>query len=257
MPGHRGPHPEDARLFAPTRLPVLRQAAADLAWLLTRGYGAEAALRLVGDHFQLTIRQRLAVGRSTCADQTAATRRQRCLALDACRGRGLAIDGYNILITLESALAGGYLFRGRDGAIRDLASLHGSWRRVAETARAVSLVADALAAIAGDDRASSASAPPPAHAGSGLGPVIWYLDAPVSNSGRLAALLRDTAAARRLDWTVELVMNTDRAVLATGLPVATSDSWILDHAPAWVNLVAAILPALDPSPPLIDLAIDG
>ena len=32
---HRGPHPEDARLFADAMLPRLRAAVADLSWLLT------------------------------------------------------------------------------------------------------------------------------------------------------------------------------------------------------------------------------
>ena len=71
-------------------------------------------------------------------------RRQKCKPLAACRVAGLAIDGYNILITGESALAGGLPFRARDGGIRDLAGVHGSWRRVEETERAVRLVAGAL-----------------------------------------------------------------------------------------------------------------
>ncbi|NLI79209.1 MAG: DUF434 domain-containing protein [Candidatus Riflebacteria bacterium] len=234
MTGHRGTQPDDARLFAPDRVPILRRAVTDLAWLLTRGYGADSALRLVGDHFQLTSRQRLAVGRSSCSDAARDGRARRRLALAACRFQPLVIDGYNLLITLESALASGCLLRGRDGAIRDLASVHGSWRRVAETERAIRVVADAL---------RSAEA----------GPVTWFLDAPVSNSGRLKTLLQTTGTALDLPWTVELTMNADRAILATGLPVVSSDSWILDEAAAWVNLAAEVLPGITPPPPVLDL----
>src|SRR5688500_10446127 len=46
---HRGPHPEDAGLFAPAVHPTLRSAVADLSWLLTRGYADPSALKLVGD----------------------------------------------------------------------------------------------------------------------------------------------------------------------------------------------------------------
>jgi hypothetical protein len=50
---HRGPHPEDERLFAADGLPILRQAVADLCWLLSRGYAPESSLKLVGDCYDL------------------------------------------------------------------------------------------------------------------------------------------------------------------------------------------------------------
>ena len=58
---HRGRHPADSRLFAPAEVPVLRQATEELSWLFARGYSQRAALKLVGDHFGLRERQRLAV----------------------------------------------------------------------------------------------------------------------------------------------------------------------------------------------------
>ena len=45
---HRGPHPDDARLFAVEARATLREAAADLAWLLNLGYVNPSALKL--DH---------------------------------------------------------------------------------------------------------------------------------------------------------------------------------------------------------------
>ena len=50
---HRGAHPEDGRLFAPEMLPRLRAAVSELSWLLSRGYPARAALKLVGDRHRL------------------------------------------------------------------------------------------------------------------------------------------------------------------------------------------------------------
>ena len=49
-----------------------------------------------------------------------------------------------MLITLESALSGAYLFRGQDGVVRDLTSLHGTYRQVEETEPALELLRDAL-----------------------------------------------------------------------------------------------------------------
>ena len=68
---HRGPHPEDARLFAPALAPTLQKAAADLDWLLSRGYPHKSSLKLVGDRDTLVSRQRIAVGRCACGDEEA------------------------------------------------------------------------------------------------------------------------------------------------------------------------------------------
>jgi hypothetical protein len=46
---HRGPHPDDERLFNTEMVPRLREATNDLCWLLDRGYTTLSALKLVGD----------------------------------------------------------------------------------------------------------------------------------------------------------------------------------------------------------------
>jgi len=58
---HRGPHPADEKLFAPIAIANIRLALADFSLLLTKGYAEKSALKLVGDRFSLTERQRLAV----------------------------------------------------------------------------------------------------------------------------------------------------------------------------------------------------
>ena len=55
-------------------------------------------------------------------------------------GQELWIDGFNLLILIESALAGGIILIGRDGCCRDLAGLHGTYRDVAETRTAAELI---------------------------------------------------------------------------------------------------------------------
>lgn len=61
MHAHRGMAPEDARFLDAGCVDVLRQAVCDLSWLLERRYTPKTALELVGNHFQLTARERLAV----------------------------------------------------------------------------------------------------------------------------------------------------------------------------------------------------
>jgi hypothetical protein len=232
---HRGPHPDDAADFAADRWPALRAAVADLSWLLTRGYTAPAAVKLVGDRHGLTARQRTAMQRCACTDAARAARAGRRVAAAALAGRPLAIDGYNVLITVEAALAGGVLLRGRDGCLRDLASLHGTFRAVAETGPAL----DRLGAFLADAGAAEAT---------------WFLDRPVSNSGRLRAAMAALARERGWAWTVTLVPDADRALGTSAGIVATSDSVVLDRCGPWVDLPAAVVATAVPGARVIDAA---
>ena len=121
----------------PALLPRLREALADFSLLLTKGYADKSALKLVGDRFSLTQRQRLAIMRAACSDQQRQSRLARRVPVEALAGQPIAIDGYNLLITIEAALSGGLIFIGRDGCFRDLASIHGTYRKVEETVPAV------------------------------------------------------------------------------------------------------------------------
>jgi hypothetical protein len=129
----------------------------------------------------------------------------------------LFIDGFNVLTTVEAALGGAVIIVGRDGCYRDLAGVHGSYRRVEETTPAIGYVGATLASIG-----TSAS--------------VWYLDRPVSNSGRLKRILEECAATNGWDWTVELAMNPDKPLGESIECIATADGPILDRARRWLNL---------------------
>src|SRR2546423_5075754 len=104
---HRGQHPDDARLFANDRVVELRSAVGDLSLLLSRGYAQPSALKIVGDRYHLEARQRMAVMRAACTDQAVRHRQLRRIDSAALSGKPLLIDGYNVLTTVEAALAGG------------------------------------------------------------------------------------------------------------------------------------------------------
>lgn len=218
---HRGAHPEDPKDFAPTALPRLCAATLELSFLMSRDYASESALKLVGDHHQLTKRQRTAVQRGSCGDGALAGRKARQLAPSEWRGRGIAVDGFNCLITVESWLSGAPLFRGRDGALRDLASVHGTYRSVVESERA----AEMLTMLLREQRVSE---------------VLILLDRPVGNSGRTRALLERAARRAGLAADVQLNERVDATLVESQLAVASSDSFILDRAPAWLDLPAAL-----------------
>jgi hypothetical protein len=232
---HRGPHPDDARLFGPSVRPTLREAVADLSWLLGRGYVNPSALKLVGDRYQLTARQRTAVERSSCSDADRARRQAHRAGFERLEGSALWLDGYNALTTIEAALGGGVILACRDGAYRDMASMHGSYRKVAETRPALELLGQTIAAA-------------------GIAECRWYLDRPVSNSGRLKKIIEDLAAERGWAWSVELAVNPDAILAQTDHLVATADSVILDRCRAWLNLARETIARHLPNVDVVDLA---
>lgn len=219
---HRGPAPKDKELFGEEAIPGLVRAVAHLSWLLTGGYGVPSSLKLVGDRFALTARQRTAVLRCACSDQAMTRRLATEASPRAIKGQRLLVDGYNLLTTIEAALGGGVILEGRDGCYRDMTSMHGSYRRVAETERAVGLIlacADALG-VRGCD---------------------WLLDRPVSNSGRLKRLLEEIAGRSRGDWDIELAADPDRLLVASRQVVVTADSAVLDRCEAWFALARHVV----------------
>ncbi|MDB4991388.1 MAG: hypothetical protein JWN04_6566, partial [Myxococcaceae bacterium] len=78
-------------------------------------------------------------------------------------------------------------------------------------------------------------------ADSGASALSVLLDRPVGNSGRTRALLEEVCSAYRVRAQVLLSDTVDRDLVACGAVVATSDSWILDHAGHWVDLPSCLL----------------
>ncbi len=232
---HRGPHPADAKLFADAIIADLRSAIADYSLLLTKGYAEKSSLKLVGDRFSLTERQRLAIMRSACSDRQLTFRKSREVKIAELCGRPIVIDGYNVLITIEAAMSGACVFKGRDGCFRDLASIHGTYRKVAETIPAVELIGQFLKEH-------------------NAGDCLWLLDSPVSNSGRLKALIGELAQKNGWNWEIRLSINPDAELIKTDLTAASSDSVVLDGCRRWVNLARAIIEEKVPEARIIDLS---
>lgn len=232
---HRGPHPADIKLFAKKIIPNLRLALEDFSLLLTKGYAEKSALKLVGDRFSLTERQRLAIMRSACSDQQLTSRKSREVKLENLNNQPISIDGYNILITIEAAISGGVIFKGRDGCYRDLASIHGTYRKVTETIPALQIIADFLNQI-------------------GISQALLLLDSPVSNSGRLKALIGQLAQKNNWNWQVKLSISPDAELIKTDLIVASSDSVVLDTCKSWANLATEIIKQKLQNAWVIDLA---
>ena len=232
---HRGAHPTDKFLFSEDQLSVLREAVSELSWLLTKRYTLASSLKLVGDRHSLSARQRQAVARAACSDESLNRRRQHCVALEAVKNEKVIVDGFNLIITVEAALSGAMLLVCRDNCIRDLASVHGSYRSVQETESAIGLIGEALETF----KPASAA---------------WLLDRPISNSGRLARKILDIAAEHNWPWTVDVMFNPDATIISSRGIAITSDSSILDQVGRWVNLKSYLVEHHLPESSILDLS---
>ena len=232
---HRGLAPQDERLFAARQLPALRAAAGDLCWLLDRSYASRSALELAGNRYSLTSRQRMAVSRYACSREDVQRRQQLRVEPAQLRGQELWLDGYNVLTLLESALAGGIVLPGRDGCCRDIAGIHRRYRKMDETLPALQLIGETAQAW-------------------GVSLCRWWLDKPVSNSGRLKTLILKTATAAGWKMEAELTFSPDHVLSRTGQIIATSDGIVLDRCQRWVNLARLVIAERIPQARLLDLS---
>ena len=131
------------------------------------------------------------------------------------------IDGFNLIITLEVALSGSPILLGKDGVFRDLAGLRGTYRLIDKTDTALNLIGKILREL-------------------NVPWVRFYLDSPVSNSGRLKSKILGLSEQWGLPVEVELVPNVD-VILSDKERVVTGDSIILDACRSWFNLSRKII----------------
>lgn len=124
-----------------------------------------------------------------------------------------------------------------DGTVRDLAALRGSYRLIDKTDTAILLIGKALEKNKIDK-------------------VVFYLDAPVSNSGRLKQQILELLNPFHFEVQVEVINNVD-AVLEKLDNVITSDAIILDKCTSWINLNLKIIEEINADYPYIDFSVLG
>lgn len=217
----RGFDPEDIRWFSETELVRIRAAQQEIRYLLDRGYRMESIIGFIGNHYQFSLRQRNALQRSTSSTLQRTGRASRRLTPEALRKSPVEIDGFNLLITLETALSGSPVLSCDDGVFRDLAGLRGTYSPIGHTAVVLRLIFSILSRLY-------------------VPKVTFILDAPVSNSGRLRKLILEEASSFEIAVEAQLVPNADR-VLSGHERIITGDSALLDSCVSWFNLTELIM----------------
>jgi hypothetical protein len=204
--------------------PKLVSAAVDFFYLLERGYSRKASLDMVTSRWGLSKLERAALYRCVFDSKTSAERVSKMLARPP---EKLAIDGFNVLSTIQSALIGDSLLLAVDGFIRDLSA---SIRRVA---------VNQLLAVALNVLLSTLSR-------LNVKEAIIIFDAQVSKSGEFARMAR-VLVARALgsgDVLVSSKADTSLATLSGDYVVATSDSLLVDRVRAVFDVGGFVCSAL-------------
>ncbi|WP_288443753.1 DUF434 domain-containing protein [uncultured Chryseobacterium sp.] len=220
---NRGKNTGDDTLFgSENQISKLRLAVEDMQYLLSREYPEKAASDLVGNRYRLKTRQIQALRGVSASIQQLDNRQLKHVGTSDLKDKTVYLDGFNVLILLESLLSEAYVFEGLDGCIRDLSGVHGTYKRVNQTLRAVELVASF-------------------YRKSQIDQLVWIFDKPVSNSGRIKQIILEFAEEHQLNWDADLQYNPDKFLAESSAIVISSDAWILDHCKEWFNLIGYLI----------------
>ncbi|WP_271810172.1 DUF434 domain-containing protein [Clostridium beijerinckii] len=230
----RGFVPSDELEFNEESLTLLKKAQKDIYYLINQGYSIDKSVEFVGNHLLFSARQRLALKRSISSYEDIISRQKRKI-LDKYENSTLHIDGLNIIITLEVALSNSTLIKCMDGTLRDLAGLRGTYKLIDKTDTAIDLIGKRL-----DEMKIRKS--------------IFYLDSPVSNTGRLKSRILEILHKYNFDIEVILIPNAD-VILNKLDHVVTSDGIILNTCESWINLAYEIVDEKLPNTSYIDFEI--
>jgi hypothetical protein len=176
----------------------------------------------VGNRYQLVQRQQQALQGMAASAEEICNRKEKELTPAALKDKTILLDGFNILIILETALAGGFIFEGLDGCYRDIASVHGTYKKAQHTDEALIIAGNTLQQLQ-------------------LKKVIWVFDAPISNSGKLKSHCYELAEKHGFPWGIILDNHPDKYLIETKGLVCSSDGWVLNECTAWFNLGAYVI----------------
>ena len=199
----------------------LVEAARDLRYLLSRGYKREAAIRFVAERHKVTSEERCILMRAVYDEAEADNRRRKLISIDKIRGETVSIDGYNLLITVESMLSNRLLIQCDDYITRDVSAVFGKHRITEITTRALNMI---LQRLKGQD-------PNEVH---------FAYDKQVSKSGELAYKTREMMAKLQLKGTATTALKADIATLRSGGVAISSDSFVVQKSTRILDLAGEL-----------------
>ncbi|NJE30435.1 DUF434 domain-containing protein [Thermococcus sp. 18S1] len=197
---------------------MLLDAYRDLKYLLNRGYRKKYALEFVANHYRLAKGERYLLARCVFSDEWIEEVRKKLLRPEELRGRVLGIDGFNVLITLESLLEGRAIIC-EDGLVRDL-KYQGRYRLNEGTERLLRDLSRALREL-------------------GVEKAVFFYGSAVPRSGEVKRLTEEALIREGVNSEVRLVKSPDFELKAFET-VTTADIGIISKVPHVFDLAAYV-----------------
>lgn len=206
----------------------LQEAAYDLRFLLNRGYRKKGALQFVANKYVLDKHERNYLARSVFSHAKSKSRKEKIVDISKIKDQFLLVDGYNVLITVESIYREDYnsIILCDDMILRDLNAVFGKYKFSEITEKALDTIMSLLVKHN------------PSY-------VNFFFDSPVSFSGKLANLTEKFIDDYKLQGSANLSNNVDYEIIKLSKMekgiVATSDSIIIDKVDRVVDIPNYIL----------------
>ncbi|AIS31459.1 DUF434 domain-containing protein [Methanobacterium formicicum] len=195
--------------------PILTEAKKDFQYLLERGFPRTGALEYVGNHYLLGEMERNYLNRTVFPRAKIESRKDKLILLADIEGKDVLLDGYNVLITVETMLQGvdELVVNCDDGVIRDVKAVFGKYKKNENTEPALNSIISLLKIFKPKN-------------------VLFFFDSPVSLSGELARATREILESQGVPGDAQTSENVDKTLIdlsyKLGGVVATSDGIIMD-----------------------------
>ncbi len=195
--------------------PILKEAKKDFQYLLGRGFPRTGALEYVGNHYLLDEMQRNYLIRTVFSREKIENRKDKLILLSDVKGKDVLLDGYNVLITVETMLQGAddLIVDCDDGVIRDVKAVFGKYKENENTENALNSIISLLKLFKPKN-------------------VLFFYDSPVSLSGELARTTREILDSHEVPGDAQTSENVDATLIRLSKEgkciVATSDGVIID-----------------------------
>lgn len=194
----------------------LRKAKKDFKYLLNRGFPRTGALTFVSNHYLLDNVQRNYLNRTVFSLNKIESRKSKLILLSDIQDKYVLIDGYNVLITVESVCRGEkeLLVACDDGVTRDIKAVFGKYKENESTKEALDSIISLLKIFKPEN-------------------VLFFYDSPVSLSGKLAKTTKEILKAHNIVGNAQTENNVDSRIVQLSKEcdsvVATSDGVIIDN----------------------------
>ena len=217
------------------RKDLVLTASVDFYFLQSRNYPRDRSLEMVGNRYNLTVKERNLLRRGVFGQKEALTRRGKHSYFVPGKPESLGIDGHNVHITVESAILGRLILKANDKALRDISEISSNFRLTDVSFFAAEMICRFLEQ-------------------QDIREVAIYFDAPISRSGELARLYNDLFKKHGIRGRASAVDVPERHLPYEQAIIASSDSAVIDRAVKWIDLAAMVISQEKEFRPFIDFS---